>query len=391
MKILTINAGSSSLKASLFENKKELVKVHIDGINRDKCKFTYKAADKNIGQHQKIKNHEEALKFALELLIKNKAIENLKEIQAVAHRVVHGGEKYTKSVKIDANVLKTIQKLSNIAPLHNPVNLEAIKAAQKLLPKNTKHIAIFDTSFHQTMPEKAYLYGLPLKLYKKEAIRRYGFHGTNHKYVIDTALKTMKKKKAKIVSCHLGNGASITAAINGESVDTSMGFTPLEGIIMGTRCGSIDPAITFHLQENLKMKAKDVDKLLNKESGLLGLSEISSDMRDIYAKYKEKDENAIRTMEVLSYQIAKYIGAYAAAMNGLDAIVFTGGLGEKAFYIREKVVDYLEYLEFKIDKSKNKSSKGENVDQISKGSKKIFVIKANEAYQMAKETLDLTK
>ncbi len=203
MKILTINAGSSSLKASLFENKKELVKILIDGINRDKCKFTYKGPAKNIGQHHKFKNHESAFKFALELLTKNEAIKDLKEIDAVGHRVVHGGEKYTESVKINAKVLKTIEKLSNLAPLHNPVNLEAIKAAKKLLPKNTKHIAIFDTSFHQTMPERAYLYGLPLKLYKKESIRRYGFHGTNHKYVIETALKTMKKKKAKIVSCHL--------------------------------------------------------------------------------------------------------------------------------------------------------------------------------------------
>ncbi len=391
MKILTINAGSSSLKASLFENKKELVKIHIDGINKNTCKFSYKAANKNIGQHQKIKNHETALKLALELLLKNKAIKDLKEIELSSHRVVHGGEKYTKSVKIDAKVLKTIEALSNLAPLHNPVNLESIKAAKKLLKKTTKHIAVFDTSFHQTMPEKAYLYGIPLKLYKKEAIRRYGFHGTNHKYVIETALKTIKKKKAKIVSCHIGNGSSITASINGESVDTSMGFTPLEGIIMGTRSGSIDPAITFHLQENLKMKPKDVDKLLNKESGLLGLSEISSDMRDIYAKYKEKDKKAIRTIEVLSYQIAKYIGAYAAAMNGLDTIIFTGGLGEKAFYVRENVISYLDYLGFKIDKTKNKASKGENIEEISKGKNKIFVIKANEALQMVKESLDLYK
>ena len=391
MKILTINAGSSSLKASLFEKTKELVKIQIDGINRDKCKFTYKSADKNIGQHQKIKNHETALTFALELLLKNKAIKDLEEIKATGHRVVHGGEKYTKSVKIDANVLKTIEKLSNLAPLHNPVNLEAIKAAKKLLPKNSKHIAIFDTSFHQTIPEKGYLYGLPFKLYKKESIRRYGFHGTNHKYVIETALKKMKKKKAKIVSCHIGNGSSITASIDGNSVDTSMGFTPLEGIIMGTRCGSIDPAITFHLQKNLKMKATDVDTLLNKESGLLGVSGISSDMRDIYAKYKEKDQNAIRTIELLAYQIAKYIGSYAAAMNGLDAIVFTGGLGEKAFYVREKVIDYLEFLGFKLDKTKNKASKVDYIDEISKGKKKIFVIKANEAYQIAKETFNLSK
>ena len=391
MKILTINAGSSSLKISLFQNKKETTQIIIDGINKNRCKFSYKSKNKDIGQHKKFKNHEIAFKFSLELLTKYQAIKDLKEIEAVGHRVVHGGEKYNQSIKIDSRVIKTIDKLSNLAPLHNPVNLAAIKIAKKLLPRKTKHIAVFDTSFHQTMPEKAYLYGIPYKLYKKESIRRYGFHGTNHKFVINTAIKNTKKRKSKIVSCHLGNGASITAAVNGKSVDTSMGFTPLEGIIMGTRSGSIDPAISFHLQKNLKLKADQVDKLLNKESGLIGLSEISSDMRDIYEKYKDKDERAIRTIEVLSYQIAKYIGAYSAAMNGLDTIIFTGGLGEKAFYIREKVIAYLEYLNFKIDKIKNKKSKGEYFDEISKGKNKIFVIKANEAFQIAKETLDIAK
>ena len=392
MNILIINAGSSSLKASLFDAKKDpklVAKVLIDGIGKDRCKFSFKSKDKNVGQHEKIKDHSAGTKFALDLFLKFGALEKLSEIKAVGHRVVHGGEKYSKPIKIDAKVINTIEKLSNLAPLHNPVNLASIKAAKKLLSK-TKHIAIFDTSFHQTMPEKAYLYGLPFDLYKKESIRRFGFHGTNHKYVIDRTLKLLKTKKAKIVSCHLGNGSSITASINGKSVDTSMGFTPLEGIIMGTRCGSLDPAITFHLQHNLKMKPKDVDHLLNQESGLLGLSKISSDMREIYEKSKKGDKRALSTIEILSYQIAKFCGSYAAAMGGLDAITFTGGLGEKAHYVRQQVIDYLEFLGFKLDKKKNESVKksGFEEEEISpsRSKKRIFIIEANEASQMVKET-----
>lgn len=395
MKILVINAGSSSLKARLYEAKKELKEIaqsHIDGIGEAKCRFTYKSADKNVGQNEKIPNHAVGVKFILDLLLKFKAITDLKEINAVGHRVVHGGEKYQKSVKIDSNVIKQIEKFSNLAPLHNPINLAAIKACQKLLPK-AKQVAVFDTAFHQTMPEKAYLYGLPYKLYQKDQIRRYGFHGTNHKYVIERTHKLLKIKKSKIVSCHLGNGSSITAAIDGKSIDTSMGFTPLEGIMMGTRSGTIDPAITFHLQNNLKMKPKDVDHLLNHESGLLGISEISSDMRDIYEKSQKGDEKARLAIEMLAYQIAKYCGAYSAAMQGLDAIIFTGGLGEKAFYVREKVLSYLEFLGFTIDKTKNASVKksGFDFEEISpkRSRKKVFVIEANEAVQIGKETLSI--
>ncbi|MDA1060690.1 MAG: acetate kinase [bacterium] len=395
MNILIINAGSSSLKASLFSAKKEpilLSNVHIDGIGKDRCKYTFKSSEKNVGLYEKIPNHSTGTKFALELFLKFNAISKLSEIKAVGHRVVHGGEKYTKAIKIDEKVIKTIEKLCNLAPLHNPVNLEAIKASRKHIPK-AKHIAIFDTSFHQTMPEKAYLYGLPYKLYKNEGIRRYGFHGTNHKYVIERTLKLLKTKKAKIVSCHLGNGSSITASIDGKSVDTSMGFTPLEGVIMGTRSGTLDPAITFHLQQNLKMKAKDVDRLLNHESGLLGLSEVSSDMREINEKGKKGDKQARLAMEILSYQIAKYCGAYAVAMKGLDAITFTGGLGEKAFYIRQQVVDYLEFLGFKLDKKKNESPRksGFVEEEISpkRSKKRIFIIEANEAIQMIKEVSTL--
>lgn len=394
-KILVINSGSSSLKATLFEFKKdlkELSKIHIDGIGMDRCKFSFKATDKNIGQHTAIKDHEAGVKFVLELLTKNAVIKKLNEIDKVGHRVVHGGEKYIKSVKIDAAVIQTIEKLANLAPLHNPVNLSSIKACKKFLP-HAKQVAVFDTAFHQTMPEKAYIYGLPYELYKKEQIRRYGFHGTSHKYVIEKALRLMKSKKAKIVSCHLGNGSSITASIDGKSVDTSMGFTPLEGVIMGTRSGSIDPAITFHLQHNLKMKPAQVDHLFNWESGLLGVSGISSDMREIYEKSLKGEDQAKLAIEILAYQIAKYCGSYCAAMNGLNAIIFTGGLGEKAFYVRAKVCEYLEFLGLKLDQKKNqqyatkKSAKGSNDEISARGSKvKVFVIETDEEQQIAMET-----
>jgi acetate kinase len=257
-----------------------------------------------------------------------------------------------------------------------------------MLPK-TKPVAVFDTAFHQTIPEKAYLYGLPYNLYKKNNIRKYGFHGISHKYITQETSKKLKKKNLKIISCHLGNGSSITASINGKSVDTSMGLTPLEGVIMGTRSGSFDPSIIFFLKENLKMDIKKINKLINEESGLKGISEISSDMRNIYEEYLKKNERAILTIELLSYQIAKYIGAYAAAMNGIDAIVFTGGMGEKAFYVREKTCEYIKFLGANLDKNKNKNS--EEVISDKKSKVKILVIKTNEELQIAEETKALIK
>ncbi len=387
MKILVINAGSSSIKSKLFEKKKDfepLAKFHIDGIGLKQCKLIFKSENKNIGLKQEIKNHEEGIKLLLKTLLSTGTIENLKDIEIVGHRVVHGGEKYSEPIKIDARVIKTIDKLSSLAPLHNPANLQAIKACKKLI-KHAPQIAIFDTAFHQTMPEKAYLYGLPYEYYKKHNIRRYGFHGTSHKYVTETVIKLLKKKNLKIISCHIGNGSSITASINGKSVDTSMGFTPLEGIMMGTRSGSIDPAIVLHLQKELKMKPAAIDELLNHESGLKGFSEISPDMRNIYEKYKKKDPRAILTIETLSYQIAKYLGAYTAAMDGLDAIIFTGGLGEKAFYVREKACSYLNHSGLKLDKKKNKNC--EQLISNNKSKIKVFVIPTNEEKEIASQSL----
>ncbi len=389
MKILVINSGSSSLKSTLFEFKKEFKEIarsHIDGIGLTRCKFTFKNADKNIGHHAGVSNHENAVKLVLDTLTKTATIKKLNEIEAVGHRVVHGGEKYKNSVKIDAKIIKDLETLSPLAPLHNPANLESIKACKKLLPK-AKQIAVFDTAFHQTMPEKAYLYGLPYELYKNHSIRRYGFHGTSHKFVINEALKLLKNKKAKIISCHLGNGISITASVNSKSIDNSMGLTPLEGVIMGTRSGSIDPAIIFHLAREQKIKYEDIEEMLNNKSGLKGLSQISSDMRDIYAKSLKKDPAAIRTIEVLSYQITKYCGAYTAALSGLNCLIFTGGMGENAFYIREKVCQYLEFLGLQLDKKRNEKN---DLEISAKKSKvKVFVIPTNEEIQIAEETKKL--
>lgn len=392
MKILVINAGSSSLKFRLVETKNQynlLAKGLFDGIGQTSCKFTFGSEAKNLGLNIKIKNHKEALQEALKTIKQSKAIKSYKEIEAIGHRVVHGGEKYTQSVKIDANVIQQIKKLSELAPLHNPPNLEGILACKQILPKITQ-VAVFDTSFHQTIPEKAYMYGLPYEWYQKHGIRKYGFHGTSHKYIVEETIKLLKRKNTKIITCHLGNGSSITASLNGKSIDTSMGLTPLEGIIMGTRSGSIDPAIVFHMLNALKIKKpEELEEILINESGLKGLSRISNDMRKIYEKSKKKDKYALLAIEVLAYQIAKYCGSYAAALDGVDAITFTGGLGEKAFYVREKVCEYLNFLGVKINPKKNEA--GEMTISDTKSKIKVFVIATNEEKQIALETEKILK
>ena len=413
-KTLVINCGSSSLKFELFESGKEpksLAEGLIDKIGTPDCRLTYKSCgkqaqeakgdpvptasdseldtnkkqsgpatkyNKNLGVKIKVKNHTEATKLVLE------TIEAPKEIDLIAHRVVHGGEKYSEPVKIDAKVIKTIKDLSSLAPLHNPINLEGIMACKKILPR-TKQVAVFDTAFHQTLQPKAYLYAIPQELYTKHGIRRYGFHGTNHQYVTNKAINLLGNKPGlKIISVHLGNGSSITASISGKAVDTSMGFTPLEGIPMGTRCGSIDPAVVLEIQKLKRFTPRRADEFLNHECGLLGLSGISSDMREIYAASLKKDPDALLAIEHLSYQIAKHIGAYTAALNGLDALVFTGGMGEKAFYVREKVCNYLSHLKLELNEKKNKANK-EKIHS-GKSSIRVFVIKADEEYQIAKLT-----
>lgn len=332
MKILVLNAGSSSLKFDVFEAKNK---------RGQKLKSLFQGHFDNHGKP--IKNWETSVREAFDLLIQKKIIKNSLEIQAIGHRVVHGGEKYIRPIKISQKVIVAIKKLSALAPLHNPPNLACILACKKLLSCAVQ-VAVFDTSFHHTMPEKAYLYGLPYSFYKKFGIRRYGFHGTSHEYVFEQARKKLGRAATRrTVTCHLGNGCSMAAILNGKVIDTSMGFTPLEGIPMGTRTGDIDPAIIFYLLDK-KFSAQELKTLLNKKSGLLGISEVSSDVRDLWALYKKKNKKAVRALQWFAYRIAKYIGAYAAALGGLDCIVFTGGIGENAWYLRKWIMGYIKKI-----------------------------------------------
>jgi len=387
MLILVINAGSSSIKFQLIKDGNKfnaLVKGMVDRLGQ---KEQWYEDDKGHKQNFKAATYTQALQFIMDHFIEHKVIKNLKDIDAVGHRVVHGGEDYKKPTVITKKVLATITKLSSLAPLHNPPNIEGIKACMKILP-GVPEVAVFDTSFHQTMPKKAYLYALPLALYSKHKIRRYGFHGTSHAYVLNETLKLLKKKNKKVITCHLGNGCSIAATLNGKSVDTSMGFTPLEGLVMGTRSGDIDPALPLILTKTLKAQPEEIDQLLNRKSGLLGLTEKYSDMRDVWKTY-EKNAKSKQALEIYSYRIAKYIGSYAAALNGVDAITFTAGIGEHAWYIRKMVCDYLTFLGLKLDSKKNKS----NAQLITTpGSKvKVFVIPTNEEKAIAQETAKLLK
>jgi acetate kinase len=387
MLILVINAGSSSMKFQLMDSGKGfnvLVKGIVDRLGQKDQLFH---DNKGHEETAKISNYQDALDYVFKHLIKHKIIKSLNDIKAVGHRVVHGGEAYKKPTVINPKVLKTITELSSLAPLHNPPNIEAIKASQKILP-NIPQVAVFDTSFHQTMPEKAFLYALPLELYKKHNIRRYGFHGTSHAYILRQALKLLNKKNAKVITCHLGNGCSVTATLNGKSIDTSMGFTPLEGLMMGTRSGDIDPALPLKLIKTLKTTPEEIDKLLNRESGLKGISGKYSDMRDIWSESK-KDPKSKLAMEIYCYRIAKYIGSYAAALNGVDAIAFTAGIGENAWYIRKMVCDYLTFLGLTIDKKKNLVNK--TIITTPKSKVKVLVIPTNEEKEIAQETLKLLK
>jgi acetate kinase len=384
MKILVINSGSSSLKFQLFEKGKAfrcLFKGMIDRIGQAKPVFIENGSEKGAVA-VKAPDHTAAVKIAFKTLLDRKLILTVDEISAVGHRVVHGGEKYRDATPITPTVLKQIKKLCELAPLHNPPNLASILACRKILPK-TPQVAVFDTAFHQTIPEKAFLYAIPFEYYKRFGIRRYGFHGTSHRYVANRTAELLGKKTAKIIVCHLGNGSSITAVDGGRSIDTSMGFTPLEGLPMGTRCGDIDPAVVFELQEMLNVDTDEIDVILNKHSGLKGLSGIGSDMRDLWGAYK-KNSRARLTVSLLAYRIAKYIGAYAAALKGLDAISFTAGMGEKAWYLREEACGYLKHLGVKINSVKNRENRTEINTNDSKV--KVFVVPTDEEKEIAMET-----
>ena len=382
MNILVLNSGSSSLKYQLINNK-VLVKGHIDGIGLKTCVYKYKIK-KSLKEKCKIKNHNQAVKLVLKTI---KQVINQKEINAIGHRVVHGGEYYSKAVKITSKVMRTIKGLNELAPLHNPPNLAGIKACKKVFPK-IPQVAVFDTAFHQSIPKKAYLYGIPIKYYEKFGIRKYGFHGTSHKYVMLEAKKILKKKSVNLITCHLGNGSSITAIEKNKSIDTSMGFTPLQGLMMGTRSGDVDPAIITFLCKKLKKKPEEITSILNKESGLLGIDGYS-DVRTIHEKALKGNKKCILGLDMFAYRVTEYIGSYIGIMKKVDAIVFTGGIGEGAYYLRELICKRLENVGVKLDKRKNKQH---STTISTKNSKiKVLVIPTNEELMIAQETKEIIK
>ncbi len=380
MKILVINCGSSSLKYCLIESEGE----HI------LSKGTYERIDCGGDYH----NHADAIAGMLEELTNPEKgiINSLYDIDAVGHRVVHGGEIFNTSCLITDNVINVIVECSELAPLHNPANLAGINACRAHMP-NVPMVAVFDTAFHQTMPEKAYLYGLPYNYYEDYKIRRYGFHGISHNYVSDEALKYLKldKLNSKVIVCHLGNGSSISAIHNGRSLDTTMGFTPLEGLIMGTRCGDIDPTIIEYLARKTGQNVSEVISTFNKESGLKGISLLSSDFRDVYNAANVGNRNAKLAIDIFVYRIVKYIGSYVAAMNGVDAIVFTGGIGENSTYIREAVCDYLTYLGIELNYDANHSSCHPSTISSIESAVAVIVMPTNEELLIARETAYVTQ
>ena len=396
MKVLVINCGSSSLKFQLIDSDSEqcLAKGLCERIGIQGSMITY--SPKGGEKEQKetpMSDHTEAIRLVLEALTNPKTgvVKSLEEIGAVGHRVVHGGEKFAESVVIDSDVLKAVEECNDLAPLHNPANLIGINACRKLMP-NTPMVAVFDTAFHQTMPQEAYMYGLPYEYYQKYKIRRYGFHGTSHSYVSRKAAEVLGKEyeDLKIIVCHLGNGASVSAVKNGKCVDTSMGLTPLEGLIMGTRSGDIDPAIIEFIAHKEGKSIDEIMNVLNKKSGVLGLSDnLSSDFRDLEAGYNNGDENAIRTMKTFSYRVAKYIGSYVAAMNGVDVICFTAGVGENGSLVRNFICEYLGYLGVALDQEANKK-RGEDIVITTPDSRTtVLVIPTNEELAIARETVRL--
>lgn len=394
MKILVVNCGSSSLKYQLIDSITEQAlavgiceRIGIDG----RLVHTPTGGEK-IKMDADMKDHEAAIKIVLDALTNSEygVIAHLDEIGAVGHRVVHGGEKFAVSTIITDQVIAGIEECNDLAPLHNPANLIGIRACQNLMP-GVPMVAVFDTAFHQTMPRKAFLYGLPYAYYENYKIRRYGFHGTSHSYVAKRAVNLLglDPDNSKVIVCHLGNGSSVTAVLNGKSIDTSMGLTPLEGLIMGTRSGSIDPAIIEYLIKKEKLTLDEVMEVLNKKSGVLGLSGISSDFRDLEDATAEGNDMAIMAVEVFNYHVAKTIGSYVAAMNGVDAIIFTAGLGENDKAVRKGTVEYLGYLGVKLNEANN-NTRGKEIELSTPDSKvKVYIIPTNEELAIARETVEL--
>ena len=396
MKVLVINCGSSSLKYQLIDSETEsvLAKGLCERIGLDGALTHQPAGKDKIKSTPAMPDHKTAIGIVIDQLTdkENGVVESLDEIGAVGHRIVHGGEKFTKSCLITDEVIKEVEECSVFAPLHNPAGLIGVRACQELMP-GLPMVAVFDTAFHQTMPEKAFLYGIPRKYYDEDGIRRYGFHGTSHQFVSLETAKVLGKdiKDLKIIVCHLGNGASVTAVKGGESVDTSMGLTPLEGLIMGTRSGDLDPAIIEFIANKENKTASEVLNILNKESGVYGLSGVSSDFRDVKAARAEGNKAAAAALDAYAYRVAKYIGAYTAAMNGVDAITFTAGLGENDDITRAAICEYLGYLGADLDKEKNKVAGEPAVISKDDAKVKLLCIPTNEELMIARDTVALVK
>ena len=394
MNVLVINCGSSSLKFQLInaETEKVLAKGLCERIGID-GRLTYQPAG---GEKEKsdlaMPTHTEAIQFVIDALTNEKTgvVKSLDEIGAVGHRLVHGGEKFASSVVITDEVKKAVEECNDLAPLHNPANLIGVAACEKLMP-GTPMVAVFDTAFHQTMPEKAYMYGLPYEYYEKYKVRRYGFHGTSHSFVSKRLAEflNLDYNNSRLIVAHLGNGASISAVLDGKCVDTSMGLTPLEGLVMGTRSGDIDPAIMEFIAKKENLDIDGIMDVLNKKSGVEGLSGVSSDFRDLEAAYHEGNPRAIAACEVFAYRVAKYIGAYVAAMNGVDAIAFTAGIGENTSFIREKILAYFGYLGITMDKEANMVRGEDKIISTPDSKVTVCIIPTNEELAIARETVAL--
>ncbi|MCR3922008.1 MAG: acetate kinase [Firmicutes bacterium] len=399
MKILVINCGSSSIKYKVFTLASEdvLAKGIVERIGMMGSQLTHvlltgRNVEKKTIIEKDINDHQAALGLIVGTLLDQEygVLTSLGDIKAVGHRVVHGGEKFSEAVMVDDHVIKSLRACSDMAPLHNPPNLLGISATQEYFPW-ARQIAVFDTAFHQKMPQKAYLYGLPYRIYQEYGVRRYGFHGTSHQYVAERAAVLLGQALGdlKIITCHLGNGASIAAVKNGIAVDTSMGFTPLEGLVMGTRSGNVDPAIIPYLMEKEGLSVEEVNTLLNKESGVLGLSGLSSDFRDLIIAEKQGNTRAAMALDVFAYNVVKYIGAYFMIMGGTDALVFTAGVGENSPEMRNQICSYLKFIGVEIDQVKNSVNGKETIISNSRSSYKVLIIPANEELMIAREVKKL--
>ncbi|KKG11786.1 acetate kinase [Methanosarcina sp. 2.H.T.1A.6] len=395
MKVLVINAGSSSLKYQLIDMKNEsaLAVGLCERIGIDNSIITQKRFDgKKLEKQTDLPTHKTALEEVVKALTDSEfgVIKGMDEINAVGHRVVHGGEKFTTSALIDEGVEKAIKDCFELAPLHNPPNMMGISACQEIMP-STPMVAVFDTAFHQTMPAYAYMYALPYELYEKHGVRKYGFHGTSHKYVAERAALMLGKpaEETKIITCHLGNGSSITAVEGGKSVETSMGFTPLEGLAMGTRCGSIDPAVVPFIMEKEGLTTREIDTLMNKKSGVLGVSGLSNDFRDLDEAASQGNRRAELALEIFAYKVKKFIGEYSAVLNGADAVVFTAGIGENSASIRKRILSGLDGIGITLDEEKNKI-RGQEIDiSTPDATVRVFVIPTNEELAIARETKEI--